>query len=54
MSWDELLKETSISEDVNPSLDFSLRDYIESWLAKSEYADLIYIKNEDGSTTIET
>ena len=52
MSWEELMRETSVDEDEDPQLKFSLLDYMESWLNRSGYADLKYIQNEDGSTTL--
>ena len=52
MTWEQLMEETSVNTDKptgNP-FDMTLEEYVEHWEAKSEYADLNYIRNVDGST----
>ena len=54
-TWDELIEETHIiSEEEGFRFSCSLSDYMDSWLNRSEYANLKYIENDDGSTTIES
>lgn len=54
MSWDELMQETSVNVD-EPSdkpYERTLEEYVNIWEARSEYAELNYTKNEDGSTSL--
>ena len=52
-TWEELMEETHIiSEEESFRFSCSLSDYMDSWLDRSEYADLKYLENEDGSTTL--
>jgi len=54
MSWEELMQETSVNVD-EPSdkpYDMTLEEYVNIWGARSNYAELIYTKNEDGSTSL--
>lgn len=54
-TWDELMEETHmICEEESFRFSNSLSDYMDSWSNRSDYADLEYIENDDGSTTIET
>ena len=52
MSWDELMKETSVIESDNPKLNHPLSEYMETWLDRTIYAEMKYLKNEDGSTML--
>ncbi|QNI87716.1 hypothetical protein [Synechococcus sp. ROS8604] len=54
MSWEELMQESSVNVDEpsdNP-YDMTLEEYVNIWGARSNYAELIYTKNEDGSTSL--
>lgn len=54
MSWEELMQETSVNVD-EPSgkpYEMTLEEYVSIWGARSEYAELNYTKNEDGSTCL--
>jgi hypothetical protein len=54
MSWDALMQETSVNVD-EPSdkpYERTLEEYVNIWEARSEYAELNYTKNEDGSTSL--
>ena len=53
-TWDELMKETSVNCEVKTGKpgESTLEDYIETWGGESVYVDVVYIKNEDGSTTL--
>ena len=54
-TWEELMEETHIiSEEESFRFSCSLSDYMDSWLNRSEYADIEYIENDDGSTTIKS
>ena len=52
MSWEELMEETSVINSDNPKLNYQLSEYMGAWLNKTEYAEMKYLKNEDGSTTL--
>ena len=54
MSWEELMQETSVNVD-EPSdkpYEMTLEEYVNIWGARSNYAELNYTKNEDGSTSL--
>ena len=46
------MKETSVINSDNPKLNYQLSEYMGTWLNKTEYAEMKYLKNEDGSTTL--
>ena len=54
MTWEQLMEETSVNseEPSNKPGERTLEEYVEIWVARTQYADLNYIKNEDGSTTL--
>lgn len=52
MSWEELMQETSVIENENPKLNHPLSEYMETWLDRTMYAEMKYLKNEDGSTML--
>ena len=48
------MEETSVNaeEPSDKPHEMTLEEYIEIWGARTQYADLNYIKNEDGSTCL--
>ena len=53
-TWEKLMLETSVNCEVKTGKpgESTLEDYIETWGGESVYVDAVYIKNEDGSTTL--
>ena len=54
MTWEKLMEETSVNakEPSDKPHEMTLEEYVEIWGARTQYADLSYIKNEDGSTCL--
>ena len=50
MSWDELIQESWCMSDSAEEV----QKYIDKWLPLGAFAALTYIKNPDGSTTLQT
>lgn len=54
MTWEQMMEETSVNaeEPSGKPYEMTLEEYVEIWVARTQYADLNYIKNEDGSTSL--
>ena len=54
MTWEQLMEETSVNveEPSDKPHEMTLEEYVEIWGDRTQYADLNYIKNEDGSTCL--